>query len=91
MISRRALVVTDSFGVLEVFGPYSPEELSGPLGDLEVWAGDSRDEFVEVEDVPLRDPDTLQQWIEDPEGFYGVGDEVVPPQRAVVDLRSDLL
>lgn len=78
MISRRALVVTDSLGVLEVFGPYDAgtDELSFDVTALEVWAVDSGDESVEVEDVPLRDPDTLQQWIDDPEGFYGVGDEL---------------
>ena len=78
MIGRRALVVTDSCGVLEVFGPYDAgtDELSFDLTALEVWAGGSGDESVEVEDVPLRDPDDLQQWIEDPEAFYGVGEEL---------------
>lgn len=76
MIGRRALVVTDSFGVLEVFGPYDADVVAFAMDDLEAWAGDSGDESVEVEDVPIRDPDDLQQWIEDPEAFYGVGEEL---------------
>ena len=76
MIERRALVVTDSCGVLEVFGPYDSDVVAFAMDDLEVWAGDSGDESVEVEDVPLRDPDDLQQWIEDPEAFYEVGEEL---------------
>lgn len=79
MIGRRALVVTDSYGVLEVFGPYDAgtDELSFDLTALEAWAVDSGDESVRVfGPMPLRDPDDLQQWIEDPESFYGVGEEL---------------
>ena len=70
MISKRAIVVTDDFGVLEVFGPYSPEEISGDLAALEDI------DNVVASDVELRYPEAVAGWIDDPEGFYGVGDEL---------------
>lgn len=78
MIGRRAVVVTDSDGVLEVFGPYGEESdaLSAAKSDLELWAIESEDTSVELVDMPLRDPVTLDEWIHDPEGFYVAEDGV---------------
>jgi hypothetical protein len=70
VISKRAIVVTDDLGVLEVFGPYSPEEISGDLAALEDL------DNVEVSDVELRYPEAVAGWIDDPEGFYGLGEDV---------------
>lgn len=77
MIQRRAVVVTDSDGVLEVFGPYAEDdELLAAKSDLELWAVESGDLSVELTDMPLREPATLDEWITDPEGFYTTGDEL---------------
>lgn len=75
---KRALVVVDLYGVLEVFGPYraGSDELHFAATMLEVWAAESADDSLAVLDMPLRDPDSLQQWTDDPEAFYSVGDEL---------------
>lgn len=76
MIQKRALVVTDSFGVLEVFGPYGAHsaDLEVAKSDLEVWAVDCGDDSVEMHDLPMHDPELLAGWIADPAEFYEVGE-----------------
>lgn len=73
MIGRRVIVVTDSDGVLEVFGPFEGDELLSAKSDLESWVAGCGDPFVELLDMPLNGSDALGTWLLDPEEFYGVG------------------